>query len=325
MNENIVAQALNIKGCWEKDGYTYYSVSGHANGILKLDHVYSKWMRALYLLVAHIAEERKKRSVDLSKIETTPKYQFFGLAESVADQFMYFLMKDQMSESRDNQELEILCYDLLFAENNDTFSIEPCFAELKYVELKSYMAKLVVAEFNSFLSGQFYDFYVSYWSCFEACINQICEPYEMEIQKKLNRSRCRKMKKFLNDLYEDWPNREEIISRFEKGEETFNEGFGQYTSFPDKYTYLIKNVIGSHYTRDQKADRRILEFCGAQRNTVHNNGVHLKADMQIEIEGRVFRLKKAEKSYTEDFSQIFVLAREIFDIYIAIIDGLDTV
>ena len=323
MNENIVAQALNIKGCWEKDGYTYYSVSGNANGILKFDHVYSKWMRALYLLVAHIAEEREKRSVDFSKIETTPKYQFFGLAESVADQFMYFLMKDQMSESRGNQELEILCYDLLFAENNETFSIEPCFAELQYAHLKRYMAKLVVSEFNSFISGQFYDFFVSYWSCFEACINQICEPYETEIKEKLNRSQCKEMKKFLNDLYEGWPNCKEIILQFEKEEEKFNKKFGQYVSFPDKYTYLIKNVIGSRYARDQKADRRILEFCGAERNTMHNNGVHLKPDMQIELKGTVFGLKKAEKSYTENFSKIFMLAEEIFDIYIAIVDGLD--
>lgn len=56
---------------------------------------------------------------------------------------------------------------------------------------------------------------------------------------------------------------------------------------------------------------------------MHNNGTHLKSDKQIEIKGTTFCLKKAEKSYSESFSQMFLLAEEVFDIYIAIIDGLD--
>lgn len=331
MNRNMVTDLLKIENSWEKDGYTYYSLSkktetetGTENErIIKFDNVYSKWMRALYQLIIHIAYERDKHSVDISNMETTPKYQFFGLAESVANQLMYFLVKDQISGSRDNRELGVLCYNILFPEDNDSFSTYIGLEDLEYTQLIRYLAKLVMYEFNSYTSGQFYDFYISYWSCFEACINQICEPYEEKIRENLNSSQFKTMKKFFSGLYRDWPNHDEIMEQFEKGEELFTQKFGKYVSFSDKYTYLIKNVIGKHYTRDQKADRNVLEFCGALRNTVHNNGTHLKSDKQIEIKGITFCLKKAEKSYSESFSQIFVLAEEVFDIYIAIIDGLD--
>lgn len=319
MNRNIVAQALKIENYWKEDGYTYYSLPG---ATIKFDNVYSKWMRTLYKLIIHIANERDRHSVDTSKMEAMPQYQFFGLAENVASQLMYFFIKDQISGSRDNQGLDILCYNILFGEGNGPFLTDIGFDELEYKQLERFLAKLVKYEFNSFTSGQFYDFYVSYWSCFEDCINHICEPYEKEIRENLNSSQFKTMKNFFNKLYRDWPNFDEIISQFEKGREQFDKKFGKYVSFSDKYTYLIKNIIGNHYTRDQKADREVLEFCGALRNTVHNNGTHLKSDKQIEIKGMVFRLKKAEKSYFEKFSQMFVLAQEVFDIYVAIIDGL---
>ncbi len=39
----------------------------------------------------HIAIERDKHKLDINKIENNSRYHFFGLAESVADQLMFFL------------------------------------------------------------------------------------------------------------------------------------------------------------------------------------------------------------------------------------------
>lgn len=321
-----VEKRLGIKECWEEKLHTYYRVEGTPERIIKFDNVYTKWMRALYRLIFHIASERDRRLIDVSRMENTPKYQFFGLAEGVADQLMYFFVKDQISDIHENNELNILCYNILSGEISDVLPTQAVFGALNYKELMNYLEKIVCYEFNSFTSAQFYDFYISYWSCFEACINKICEPYEAEIREKLNNSQFKEMKKFLNGLYKDLPNREKIIKEFEDSKETFNKKFGKYISFTDKYTYLLKNIINKHYcTRDPKKDIDILEFCGAFRNTVHNNGTHLKSDKQIEIRGVTFSLEENEKTYSDDFSQIFVLAQEIFDIYVAIIDALDVI
>lgn len=322
MKGNIV-EMIGIEEYFEKDEVTYYMIDGESKRIIKFDNVYAKWMRRLYLLVVHIGEERDNRSVDISKMESDCKYQFFGLAESVADQLMYFFIKDELSESNGNKELDSLCYHMLFATNNDSSHRYAVDDELIYVQLKRYLERLVMQEFNNFTVGQFYDFYVSYWSCFEACLNLICEPYETEIREKQNDSQFKEMKKFLKSLYGARLDYEEIIGEFDNEKEKFNKKFGKYVSFPDKYTYLIKEVIGDNYTRDEKKDRDFLEFCGALRNTVHNNGVHLKADKKIEVRGEIFRLEKGNKSYSDDHSKIFILAEELFDIYVAIVDGLD--
>ena len=309
-------EIMGIEMFWENEGCTYYKFSGEDKRIIKFDNIYTKWMNALYQLVIHIEKERDKRLIDSNKMENDSKYQFFGLAESVANQLMYFLVKDELSESNSNKELDSLCYHMYF--NKESYS---CVNEFEYIYIKRYLEKLVTQDFNTFIVGQFYDFYVSYWSCFEACINIICKPYEEKIRENLNTSQFEEMKKFLNKLYDDQSEYQEIITKFDK--EKFSKKFGKYVSFPDKYTYLMKNIIGNEYKRDEKNDRKFLEFCGAFRNTVHNNGTHLKADKKIEIKGEIFSLKKGEKLFSNDFSKIFILAEELFDIYIAIIDGLD--
>lgn len=323
MYVNIVGEKIGIKEYFEKEGYTYYVFNEEPKRIIKFDNVYAKWMNRLYILIAHIGEERDKHSIDISKMEFDSKYQFFGLAESVANQLMYFFVKDQLSGCNDNKELEGLCYNILFGPNNSSSYGHVVFDELCYLQLKKYLARLVMWEFNAFTAGQFYDFYVSYWSCFEACLNLICEPYEAKIREKQNDSQFKEMKKFLKGLYGARLDYGEIIGAFDNENEKFNKKFGKYVSFPDKYIYLIKEVIGDNYTRNEKKDRDFLEFCGAFRNTVHNNGVHLKADKQIEVRGEIFRLQKGNKQYTDDFSKIFILAEELFDIYVAIVDGLD--
>lgn len=324
MYENIVGEAIGIKECFEKDGYTYYVFGEEPKRVIKFDNAYTKWMCGLYKLIAHIGTERDKHSVDISELEHISKYQFFGLSESVASQLMYFFVKDELSESNENRGLDVLCYHMLFGANNDnSYGYAGC-SELLYVQLERYLKRLVTQDFKIFVSGQFYDFYVSYWSCFESCLNLICEPYETEIREKLNGAQFKEMKKFLKSIYKTSLDDEEIIARLDENEEKFNKKFGKYVSFPDKYTYLLKKVIGDKYTRDEKKDRDFLEFCGAFRNTVHNNGVHLKADREIEVKGKIFKLEKGEIHYSNDFSDVFILAEELFDIYVAIVDALDT-
>lgn len=319
MNINIIGEAIGIIESFEKDNHTYFRIAENTEKIVKFDNVYTKWMNSLYQLVIHIAEERDNRNIDISKMEQDSKYQFFGLAESVADQLMYFFVKDELSESNGNKELDSLCYQMLFFKNNYLYDE---YSELAYVQLKKYLKNLVMQDFNAFTSGQFYDFYVSYWSCFESCLNLICEPYEKNIIQKLNKSQFKEMNKFLKSLYGGKEYYEEIVENLNSKEDLFYKSFGKYVSFPDKYNYLIKDVLKDKYTRDEKKDRAFLEFCGAARNTLHNNGIHLKADKEVEVRGQTFKLEKGKKQFSDDYSKVFILAEELFDIYVAIVDGL---
>ena len=325
MKVNIIGEALGIEEYMEKDGYTYYVIDEKDKRTIKFDNIYTKWMRALYSLVCHIARERDKHYINISKMGYDPKYHFFGLAESVADQLMYFFVKDQLSESNDNKELDNLCYHILFSTNDNDLDEYNGSYEVAFTQLKRYLVNIVTEGFNAFTVGQFYDFYVSYWSCFEACVGGICEPYEEEISKKLNDSQFNDMKKFIKSLYVEPSDYEKVAQIFDNEKERFNKKFGKYVSFPDKYTYLIKEIIGDRYARNEKSDRDFLSFCGAFRNTVHNNGLHQKADKEIKVKGETFSLKKGEKVFSDDYTKIFVLAEELFDIYVAIIDGMDAI
>lgn len=56
-------------------------------------------------------------------------------------------------------------------------------------------------------------------------------------------------------------------------------------------------------------------YAAALRNTVHNNGVHLKANKELEISGYKFKLEQNNKVYYERFTEIMILVNEIFNIY----------
>ena len=199
--------------------------------------------------------------------------------------------------------------------------------EIDLAHLRRYMKKLICEEFNAFTVGSFYDFFISFWSGFEATLNKICVPYEAEIQKKLEDSAVKNMKKFLRKLTvgfcEDADDLDKkLLSALDKNRVDLLKDFGPYISTPDKYNYLLKHVIGDKYKRDRNHDVGILEFAGAMRNTVHNNGVHLKADKKVDIDGYEYFLVKNEKRYSEDYADVFLLCQEIVDIYGAIFDGL---
>ena len=325
MKVNKIGEALGIEEYMGEDGYTYYVIDEKGKRTIRFDNIYSKWMRALYSLLCHIAIERDKHKLDINKIENNSRYHFFGLAESVADQLMYFFIKDQLSECNGNNELDKLCYRILFSACDNDLEEYNSLHEFAFIQLKRYLVNIVTQDFNAFTVGQFYDFYVSYWSCFESCVGCICEPYEEEISKKLNDSQFNDMKKFLKNLYVEPSDYEKAVKRFDNEKEKFSKKFGKYVSFPDKYTYLIKEVIGDKYARNEKSDRDFLSFCGAFRNTVHNNGLHQKADKDIIVKGETFSLKKGEKVFSDDYAKIFILAEELFDIYVAIIDGMDAI
>ena len=321
--------------------------------VISFDNTYSYWMRMLYLLIFHISKERENRKLTIPIMKENPLYQFFGLAENACDQLMYFFVKDELSGCNSNKYLDSLCFHLLygpdseivFLENtsdssisSDDLSEESAIKfhvnEIKLMQMRHYMKNIICDEFNAFITGEFYDFYNSFWSGFEATINVICKDYENDILSLLQESKIKAMRKLLEKLVTDGhiEEKKEQIALIESlsasllnNREDFLKTFGPYISLPDKYNYLLKHVIGNRYIRDRKRDVEILAFGGAMRNTIHNNGVHLKANKSIEIGGYEYHLVKDEVRYSDDYADVFLFCQEIFDIYVAIVDGMEKI
>ena len=309
-----------IECVWKNEENTFYKLKGDTERTLKFDNVYTKWMLELYELAKHIAIERDIRKIDVTQKELPARYLFYGLAATAVDQFMYFFIKDMLGESEGNKDLDALCYHLMSIGEGIT-------SELEYQKLKNYFANLVMYNHNPIIRAQFYDFYVDFWTGFEACINLICNEYDSQIQEMLNESQFKDMKKYLKKLYEGCNNIDEkiVLKAFEDDREDYLKKFSKYVDLPSKYNYLKKEVIKDNYKRNWKKDIEVLQFCGALRNTIHNNGTHLKADRKIVIDDIKFELKKMLKMYCDSFGELFTLAKELFDIYVAIVDGLDQI
>lgn len=274
------------------------------------DPVYIDWMRQILFFVKKVAVEREPYQKYIK--DGTP-YSFFGTAESVADQFFYFLMKDEISESFENRTLPLLCRDITNMDGNFIGS------EIEFMENLRYMKTICTQNHNAFLKGQIYDFYISMWSCFEAAINTLCLLYEDKISEKLNESNYKKALKFIKKCIEDLACAVTVQENFEQNKEKFIKEFSKYTSFPDRINYLFKYVLKDDYRRDINKDKEILLFCGKLRNTIHNNGINLTNDQEIKIDGHIFKIEKNKKFYLENLIDIMILVNEIFDIYVEII------
>lgn len=268
------------------------------------DRVYRSWLKKLLDFVKKVAEERDKYSEEVLK---SAEYSFLGTAESVADQFFYFLMKDEMSEATGNSPLDMLCKYI----SDESTPIE-------FLENRNYMINLCTKEFNAFLQGQIFDFYISMWSCFETAINAIFSPYSAQLEDKLNNSHFKKNLNFLKQCFQGKEEKEWVSNIFTEHKSEFIKKFPKYVSFSDEINFLFGEIL-KNYTRDKKKDKEILLYCGRLRNTLHNNGLNKGDDKEIMIGNHVFKMKHSEKVYYESYQDIMILVNEIFDIYVEIL------
>lgn len=336
-----------IKETVTSEGKTYYYVAGSESGrTVQFDDVVVNWIRELLCLLEYIAQEREKRRVVFHPNQdytseiiddwqhgfdqgVAPQDQFFGLAESVCDQLMYYFVLDELSTSDANHNLDFLCYHAIFGQTSMKSQVMNALTgdrdlSTLFDEYRQYLIRLVTQNFNGMHSAHYFDFFVGYWSGFESCVNHICRPYEEQIQKRCNESQYKRMKNLLSRIYADCKNLSSVMEIFESSKEQFLDKFPKYISFNDKRDYLFDEILIDRYKRDKKKDRDFLDFCAALRNTVHNNGTHLKNDRSVKVGDKFFSLKKMSKMYSEHYADIFVLAKELFDIYLAIYDGLDS-
>ena len=339
----IFSRILNIKKTELVNDKTYFTVEvDGSERTLHFDNVCTHWLREFFNLLEYIAKERDKRKVNIYNntesntifLKSDQLVIFFGLAESVVAQIIYYFVINELSNSDENHNLEFLCYHLLFhdtdysgaveehAKDANVAALQTKYNELLYAQRIKYLKRIVTEDFNAFYVATFFDFYISFWSEFEACINGICRGFENEIQQISNESHFKAMNKFFKNVYKNNMNHDKIIDLLEQNRDLYFKKFPKFISFNEKRDYLFKVIGKDNYSRDQKQDRKILDFCAALRNTLHNNGLNINKDKEVFIGGKNFKLKEMEIMFYQDFADMCIIAKEIFDIYLAIYDGL---
>ncbi|MGG7162964.1 hypothetical protein [Clostridium ihumii] len=286
---------------------------------LQFDEVLKEWMNELIDFLKVVCKHRTV--YECLGVLDKPGYEYFTLADSVTSQLFYFIMNEELSNSSANFALKELCEFITLDKENNEVNMK------KFAINFGYMKELAVNQFNAYFQGQLYDYYVSMWSCFEYSISAIFLPLQDEAQKDLNSSQIKNLKKVLNNKILCKINCEdsiksEIIKEIERNSDDIIRKLPKYISFVDKINFLFVSDLLKDYSRDRKMDKNILLYCGALRNTIHNNGVHRKNDIEIELNDHIFKLKKDTKTYFENYKDIMIIIREIFDIYIEIIKNV---
>lgn len=279
------------------------------------DKIYKKWIIDLLDVYKVISDKQTRlyltcemQGLDVLKQE---EFSFLFTSSRVIQQILYVLIKDELSGGFSNTNLKV--YSDYVTKAKDESERNFSFAEIK---------KMICQEFNEVISGIFYDTYISIWSCFEDAINGMTRAAESEIQEALEKSRYKKLEKFLNKCTTDshinfLP---ETIDQLVNGkEELYFKELPVFISLTDKINHIFK-IIEKDYNRDIKEDKKILLFWNARRNTIHNNGVHMRDNMTIELKGKTFSLQKGEAIFSASLSEEFsILFNELLDIYFEII------
>lgn len=282
---------------------------------LQFSCVYKEWIQKLLKLIQKIGYEQNRYYLcayqnGLNFIEQ-PEYSFLGTSITAINQFLYVLIKDELSNATGNFVLPYLCKNI----STGGFKIDYQFS-------LEHTGHLLKNDFNNVIGPYFLDTYFGFWSCFENAIISITKSDETVIKEELENRKFIEFKKFISkNLFAEIkdslpPDKIENIIE-EKRKEIIRKN-PTYISFPDRTNYLFKK-IKKYYTRNIQQDKETLLFLGALRNTVHNNGKHLKENMQIELGGKSFLLEKNKYVNFEHYIDSVILLNELFDIYCEIL------
>ena len=242
----------------------------------------------------------------IKKLSVNNRSYFLENLEIIVTQFLYYLVKEEITQSTRNQFLEVLCQHMATKTENR-------YNDIKCFLLKKDIYRLSSEEFNSLFVAFLYDFIINVWSVFENGINELCEIFDEEIKKTLNNNNCKKQLKFLKRYIKD----EEIMKILEEKEDEYIKKFPKYISLFDKINFIFKK-IKEKYSREIKKDKEVLLFYSTLRNTIHNVGINKKETKKIEINGKKLEIKENSPAFFENYFDVLELIKEIFLIYIEI-------
>lgn len=292
-------------------------------GNIKLDDNLRDKIRYLYLYIDKLIRvEHHFQSLNYNLDDKI--FTHIHLSRSITSQLIHLILNEEIANNNHHRDILVDLLDQLGV-GKDKENINSLFIQNPYFE--QYTTDLFVNKFNMVLQNSFFDYVVSMWSSFELSISHIYKKYELENTEKLNESHFNDFTKFiknkiLNEIDLNDSDKDKIKELINTKKSEFLKVFPKSVSSDDQINCIF-NIIKQTYCRDIKSDKHIIHFLRSLRNTVHNNGIHLKADIEnVVIQGESFSLKQGEIGKFDDDINFVKFYIELLEIYIHIISAL---
>lgn len=288
-------------------------------GKIKLDANLRDKLRYLYLYIDKLNRvEHYFQSCNLDKSILSHIYQ----SRATTSQLIFFILNEEISHNNHRKGLETLFVQLGIG--NDSEDINHLFKQNSH--LAFYTKDLFRNQFNPILVNYFFDYVISMWTSFEFNISNIYEKYKLDDENVLNESQFNKFRKFfnssiLNEIELSEEDKTKIKDIVTSKSNEFLKKFPKYISSDDKINFIFK-LIQHRYTRDINKDKETIHFLRTLRNTHHNNGIHLANDLEVEIKGEKFIIKKGTSGNFDDDINFVKFYIELLEIYVHIISAL---
>ena len=247
---------------------------------------------------------------------------FFSHMRDVCDLSILFLINEEISNGVGRKPYPKLIEEVMaegFYSNKITVNNEVViFDNIKVKFTLEENKELLVNKFNGMLGSQILDFQVSAFSSFEFWISKLYETHKDEFESDLINSRELKyislIEKHQNASESD---KNKILQKIIKLP-------GGFFSFPDKINSIFKIIDKDKYRRNINRDKEIVSYLRANRNTVHNGGVHKGKTQTLSYNSKVFKLEPDKPAYNENYNDLIALIGELVDIYSEILYSLES-
>lgn len=270
------------------------------------EYYFFEWIEKLFSYV--VALDNAIKNIQNKNIKN-----FLKDVQSTVARFLYYITKEEMAKSDENETLTPLCLAMF---------------QKKYIgELEgSFLKRYITTSLNSndiFISF-LYDFFIDFWSDFENAITVSCVPFEEEIREILKKSNWKNIEKEIKKSLVIFENSEEILLEISKNKERILKK--QFIPFSDRINQIFKIIkldYEKKYNRNVDEDKKILDFGSKVRNTIHNNGKNIGRTIELEIKGKKIKLEQNKEVYYCNYKDIFYIIDEIIDICVMIIETLE--
>lgn len=288
---------------------------------MKLDSKLRDKLRYLYWYINKLARLELELTLQGYNLDES-KFVHIHLSRSVTSQLIFFIINEEISSNIKREGIESLFKQIGIGEDEE--NINSLFTE--HSSCEEYTRDLFTNKFNLILQNNFYDFQSSMWSSFELNISNLFNEYSDNYDTNLINSYYNKVMKFINneianDIELSTIQKDKLNEILISKKSTFLKKFPKFISSDDKLNYIYK-IIKSTYTRDINNDKKILHFIRSLRNTIHNNGIHNGRDIEINVQGHIYKLRNGNIGSFDSDTNIVKLYFELLEIYSHIILAL---
>lgn len=240
---------------------------------------------------------------------------FYSHMRDVCDISILFLVNEELSNSINKCNYPALINEI-FAEypfliknlNNDNSQIS---IKDQLFNSSKDLSHLLTDGFNPIIGSQILDAEVSLFSAFEFWVSKIFDSLRPESYNFILQSKSKKIEKELAKYFSGVE-----VGKISRAAQALAEPQCKNPPFFEIFNFILNKIGKEKYKRDQKLDRKVIDFLRAKRNTVHNGGLYMgREEMRLELGAFKQDLFPGQPIGIEDFAEFLTPYKFVVDIY----------